>query len=233
MNRPYQHLYLLLAFILVACGGGTSETPSAGGIDTTTLAPGASGAHRSGDSVQVADTAGPVVTHVATIATDSGEVVIELFGKDAPKAVNNFVGLAKKGFYDGIAFHRVVPGFVAQAGDPQSKDESKREFWGQGGESIYGGTFDDELDAAKPSAKLGYATGMVAMANSGPNTNSSQFFIVLGDGAAAQLQYLYTIFGRVRDGQESLMRIESTGYQGEMPRTPARITGIKVKEVSA
>lgn len=226
-------LLLMLSLLIVSCGGGGSDAPSTGGIDTTQLAPGASATPGAGDSVSVADTTGPVVTHLATIATDSGDVVIELFGKDAPKTVNNFVGLANKGFYEGLAFHRVVPGFVAQAGDPQSKDESKREFWGQGGESIYGDTFDDELDATKPSAKLGYATGTVAMANRGPNTNSSQFFIVLGDGAAAQLEYLYTIFGRVRDGQEALMRIESTGYQGEMPRTPARITKVTIKNVSA
>lgn len=231
MNRLF--LLLFASLTVAACTGGTEDSgaPAAGGIDTTQLAPGASAP--GGDTTAVADTAGPVVTHVATIATDSGDVVIELFGKDAPKTVENFIGLARKGFYEGIAFHRVIPGFVAQAGDPQSKDSTKRSVWGQGGESIFGGSFDDELDPSKPSAKLGYRAGIVAMANRGPNTNSSQFFIVLGDAAAGSLNYDYTIFGRVRSGQDALVKIESTGFQGEVPLTPARIRKITVKEGSA
>ncbi|MBC8146015.1 MAG: peptidylprolyl isomerase [bacterium] len=163
------------------------------------------------------------------IATDSGDVEVELFGDDAPRTVKNFVGLSEKGFYNGIAFHRVIPGFVAQAGDPFSRDSTKRAVWGQNGESIYGPTFDDELDTNKPSAKLGYRDGILAMANRGPNTNSSQFFIVLNDAAAAQLTYAYTIFGRVRSGNEAVRKIESSGFQGEVPLIPARIKKVSVK----
>lgn len=228
MNRVI--LLLLASLGLGACGGDTRTTDTpAGGIDTTQIAPGASATPGAGDTTAAADTAGPIVTHLATISTDSGDVVIELFGKDAPKTVENFVGLAKKGYYDGLAFHRVIPGFVAQAGDPLSKDTTRRGEWGTGGTSFFGDTFDDELDPSKPSAKLGYASGIVAMANKGPNTNSSQFFIVLGDAAAGSLAYSYTIFGRVRSGQESLVRIESTGFQGEVPRTPARIRKVRIE----
>jgi cyclophilin family peptidyl-prolyl cis-trans isomerase len=233
MRRFASFLIALVAVGVASCGGDRNDAgPSAGGIDSTQLAPGAP-APAAADTTARLDTAGPTVTHVATISTDSGDVEIELFGEDAPKTVKNFVELAKKGYYDGIAFHRVIPGFVAQAGDPQSRDESKRAKWGTGGESIYGGTFDDELDSSKPSARLGYAVGTVAMANAGPNTNGSQFFIVVGPAAAQQLKYSYTIFGRVRSGQDAVARIESTGFQGEVPTTPARIKTITVRAVGA
>jgi cyclophilin family peptidyl-prolyl cis-trans isomerase len=220
---------LVCAFAVAACAGeGGSSEMAAGGIDSTQLAPGATATPGGADTASAVDTTGPKVTHTAVISTDSGDVEIELFGEDAPKAVRNFVGLAEKKYYEGIAFHRVVPGFVVQAGDPNSRDTTKRAEWGQGGESIDGGTFDDELDPTKPSAKLGYQSGVVAMANKGPNTNGSQFFICVGNGASS-LPYSYTIFGRVRRGQDALVRIESTGFQGEVPRTPARITKVTVK----
>ena len=221
---------LALCCALVACDAAGDTDTADGGIDSMPLAPGSDPGAAGSDTTAAVDTAGPVVTHVATIETDSGNVEIELFGKDAPKTVENFVGLAKKGFYKGILFHRVIPGFVAQAGDPTSKDSTRRASWGQSGESIFGAKFDDELDPSKPSAKLGYAQGMVAMANSGPNTNSSQFFIVIGDAAAQQLQYLYTIFGRVRGSNDAIRRIESTGMTGEIPLVPARIIDVKVTE---
>lgn len=221
---------LFLTLVIASCGGDDDRFGSTSdGMDTTQLAPGAPPSKI--DSATAVDTAGPVVTHVATILTDSGDVVFELFGEDAPRTVENFVGLAEKGFYKGIAFHRVLPGYVAQAGDPLSKDSTKRAEWGQGGESIYGTTFEDELDTAKPSAKLGYSQGIVAMANRGPNTNSSQFFIVLSDGSASQLPYSYTIFGRVREGDDALRRIESTGFTGEVPLVPSRIMDVKVVAV--
>ena len=226
----FRLLPLLLSLALVACSGDAGDTGSpSGGIDSTQLAPGASGTAT--DTAAAVDTAGPVVTHIAVISTDSGDVEIELFGKDAPKTVRNFVELARKGYYEGLAFHRVIPGFVAQTGDPNSKDSTKRAIWGQGGESIYGDTFDDELDPTTPSARLGYREGIVAMANRGPNTNSSQFFIVLSDAGAAQLEFKYTVFGRVKESNEALSRIESTGQQGEVPRVPARIRKVSVREV--
>ena len=137
----------------------------------------------------------PTVTHRAVIKTNAGDIDVELYGDDAPKAVKNFVDLAAKGFYRGLRFHRVVPNFVIQTGDPNSVDTTKKDSWGRGGESIYGKPFEDELNPNAPSYKRGYIEGTLAMANRGPNTNTSQFFIVLSN--TTKLQQLYTIFGKV------------------------------------
>jgi cyclophilin family peptidyl-prolyl cis-trans isomerase len=96
------------------------------------------------------------ITHTIIMNTNHGSVTIGLYGDDAPKTVDNFVGLAEKNFYDGILFHRVVPGFVIQAGDPKTKDESMKSQWGTGGESIYGGDFVDELNSNTKSYQVGY-----------------------------------------------------------------------------
>jgi|SRR3989338_3697932 len=124
----------------------------------------------------------------ATLKTNMGEIVIALYGEDAPKTVLNFETLTKKGFYDGLIFHRVIDGFMIQGGDPNGN--------GTGGP---GYAFPDELNPETPSYKEGYAKGVVAMANSGPNTNGSQFFIMLKD---TQLPHSYTIFGKVLKGQD-------------------------------
>ncbi len=133
-----------------------------------------------------------------TLKTSMGDIGIELYGKDAPKAVENFLKLAKKGFYDGLSFHRVIPGFMVQGGDPNCGKNGGQDqgFCGGGGP---GYQFDDEIDAASPLYKTGYKPGVVAMANSGPNTNGSQFFIMVGD---TPLPPKYVIFGRVLFGQE-------------------------------
>ncbi len=121
-----------------------------------------------------------------TIQTNKGVIEIELFPTDAPKTVENFVTLAKKNFYDGVIFHRVIKGFMIQGGDPTGT--------GRGGP---GYTFADELNPATDSYKAGYVRGTVAMANAGPNTNGSQFFIMHAD---YPLPHNYTIFGRVTKG---------------------------------
>lgn len=126
------------------------------------------------------------------IETTKGRIELELFESDAPKTVANFVGLAEQGYYNGVIFHRIAKGFVIQGGDPSGT--------GTGGSSIYGKDFDDELDASTPSYQEGYKRGTVAMANRGPNTNTSQFFIVLND--AAWLPKNYTIFGKVTKGMD-------------------------------
>jgi cyclophilin family peptidyl-prolyl cis-trans isomerase len=141
-------------------------------------------------------------THHAIISTSMGDITVELYGEDAPKTVANFVGLAEKGFYNGILFHRIVPGFVIQAGDPQTKTGKNRAEWGYVGESIYGGEFEDELDTAAPSYKRGYVKGAMAMANSGPNTNLSQFFIMLEHSSSLDAQKKWTIFGKVIKGMD-------------------------------
>jgi cyclophilin family peptidyl-prolyl cis-trans isomerase len=141
---------------------------------------------------------------IAVVETSLGTFEMELYPNDAPKTVENFVGLAKKKFFDGMRIHRVAKGFVIQTGDDKSKDPAKVAEWGTGGGSIWGKDFEDELNANAPSYKEGYKKGVVAMANRGPNTNSSQFFICLKD---ISLPHNYTIFGKVTDGMNVVEKI--------------------------
>jgi cyclophilin family peptidyl-prolyl cis-trans isomerase len=127
----------------------------------------------------------------AVIDTDKGSIVIEFFENDAPKAVENFRLLAEHGYYDGVTFHRIVKGFMIQGGDPSGD--------GTGGESAWGGTFEDEINHDADLYQRGYRRGIVAMANSGPNTNGSQFFIMHQD---YKLRPNYVIFGNVIKGHE-------------------------------
>jgi len=133
----------------------------------------------------------------AIIHTVKGNIELEFYPKDAPKTVANFATLSKKGYYNGLTFHRVEPGFVIQGGDPNGN--------GSGGYSIYGPTFADELDTESDSYKTGYKEGVLAMANRGPNTNSSQFFIMLADNES--LPKSYTIFGKVTRGLDVVHKI--------------------------
>jgi cyclophilin family peptidyl-prolyl cis-trans isomerase len=144
-------------------------------------------------------------TYTATLDTSHGKIEIELYPQDAPVAVNNFVSLAREGFYDGTPFHRIVKGFVIQGGDPTGT--------GAGGP---GYKFQDETIAKD------YEAGTVAMANAGPNTNGSQFFICLTD-LRGRLPKNYTIFGKVTEGFDVAKAIEAVpttyGRSGE-PSTP-------------
>lgn len=133
----------------------------------------------------------------AVIKTAKGDIQLELYLNDAPKTVMNFATLAKNGYYDNLTFHRVEPGFVIQGGDPSGN--------GTGGTSIYGAKFADELNPDTASYKAGYKEGVLAMANSGPNTNGSQFFIMLKDNET--LPKNYTIFGRVTSGDDVVKKI--------------------------
>ena len=168
----------------------------------------------------------PTVTHKVRIATSLGVVAMELYGEDAPKAVENFITLCDSGFYDGLLFHRIYPGFLVQAGCPKTRDSASRREWGKGGASAYGAPFSDELDPRTPSFRRGYRRGVVAMANSGPNTNMSQFFILVGD-ASDWLPATYTIFGYVPDMTvvDSIASTPLTDVtdQGGRPATPIRI----------
>ena len=139
-------------------------------------------------------------SHMVTIETNYGKIVFETYNDDAPKTVLNFITLADKGFYDNVIFHRVIKGFMIQGGDPTGT--------GTGGP---GYKFEDELNPNTQSYKNGYKKGVVAMANSGPNTNGSQFFIMLEDNA---LPNLYTIFGRVVSGQDVVDTIGSVKTDG-------------------
>jgi cyclophilin family peptidyl-prolyl cis-trans isomerase len=131
---------------------------------------------------------------IAVLETTQGVIEFELFATDAPKTVENFVQLAEKKYFDGVSFHRIAKGFVIQGGDPTGT--------GAGGKSIYGKEFADELNPYTASYQAGYLRGVVAMANRGPNTNTSQFFILLAD--APWLPKNYTIFGKVVKGMENV-----------------------------
>jgi cyclophilin family peptidyl-prolyl cis-trans isomerase len=127
-------------------------------------------------------------TH-AWIESDKGVIEIRFFETDAPKAAENFRLLAEHGYYDGLTFHRIVSGFMIQGGDPNGD--------GTGGQSAWGGPFDDEINPGSPLYAAGYKRGMVAMANSGANTNGSQFFILHQD---YPLPPNYVIFAQVTKG---------------------------------
>lgn len=140
----------------------------------------------------------------AIITTNLGSFTVEFYIQDAPKTVENFIKLAKQGFYDNTKFHRIIKDFMIQAGDPLSKDDSLKNRWGTGGP---GYAFEDEFNGRK------LVKGSLAMANSGPNTNGSQFFIVTAE-ATPWLDGKHTNFGRVIDGLSVISRIESAKTEG-------------------
>ena len=129
------------------------------------------------------------------LETTQGIVELKLFPEVAPKACENFIGLTKKGYYDGIIFHRVIKGFMIQGGDPTGT--------GRGGNSIWGSSFEDEFKKDVRFDK----TGILAMANAGPNTNGSQFFITTAP--TPWLNQKHTIFGEVVEGYENIQKIEN------------------------
>lgn len=164
----------------------------------------------------------------AIIRTNMGDITVKLFPEIAPKAVENFVGLAEKGYYDGIIFHRVIPDFMIQGGDPTGS--------GMGGDSLWGDSFEDEF-----SNKVFNLNGALSMANAGPNTNGSQFFIVTASttpenmlnqmdaagypaeiieaykekGGTPWLDQRHTVFGQVIDGMATANDIQNVkrGFQ--------------------
>ncbi len=149
--------------------------------------------------------------HVVTLNTSKGDITVELDADVAPKTVTNFVTLAKSGYYDGLTFHRVIPGFMIQGGDPSGN--------GTGGKSVFGDTFADEIDASSDLyKKVGYKAGVIAMANRGPDTNGSQFFIMDAD---YPLSPDYTIFGHVTKGEDVVHAIAKVDRgSNDMPKTP-------------
>ncbi len=155
----------------------------------------------------------PTKTYTATMTTDAGVMQISLDATAAPVTVNNFVVLARYHFFDGLTFHRVIPGFVDQGGDPQGT--------GGGGP---GYQFADELPAAGA-----YKVGSLAMANSGPNTNGSQFFIIVGPQGAA-LPPQYSLFGMVTSGIDAAHKIEADGTSGGTPKVVHKIVSVSITE---
>ncbi len=151
--------------------------------------------------------------------TNKGDIELVLFGDDAPKTVANFTKLASEGFYDGTKFHRVIKGFMIQGGDPLSKDDAQAARWGTGGP---GYSFEDEIHANNVNA-----VGTIAMANSGPNTNGSQFFINVSDNNF--LDPKHTVFGRVVNGMDVVSAIENTPTgEADRPLEPMVIESIEI-----
>jgi cyclophilin family peptidyl-prolyl cis-trans isomerase len=162
-------------------------------------------------STSPAHTIDPAKSYEATVHTTAGALRVALFPDEAPATVNNFVFLARDGFYDGVIFHRVIQGFMIQGGDPTGT--------GRGGP---GYSFDDE------PVKRRYERGIVAMANAGPNTNGSQFFVMHGDNP---LPPNYTIFGRLVDGEAVLDAIATAQTDAQdRPHQPVSIERIAITE---
>ncbi len=156
----------------------------------------------------------------ATLHTSMGDITIEFFGNDAPNTVANFVKLAQSGFYDGTKFHRVIKGFMNQGGDPLSKDDSKAALWGTGGP---GYQFADEIRANNHND-----IGTISMANAGPGTNGSQFFINVA--ANNFLDGKHTTFGKVTAGMDVVTKINNTPTSaGDRPVTPVVLKSITLK----
>lgn len=153
----------------------------------------------------------------AVISTTMGDITLDLYPKEAPKTVDNFKRLAEKGYYNGVIFHRVIPDFMIQGGDPTGT--------GSGGESADGGKFADEFNSHK------MVEGSLAMANAGPNTNGSQFFIVTSQRSMSYLDGKHTVFGQVTAGLDVAYAISKVEVgPGDKPKTEVKITGIKVEK---
>jgi cyclophilin family peptidyl-prolyl cis-trans isomerase len=154
----------------------------------------------------------------ALIKTNFGDIKVELYAKESPLTVNNFLNLAKKGFYNDTKFHRVIPNFMIQGGDPNSKDDD----WSNDGIGGPGYKFQDEFNDRK------LAKGSLAMANSGPNTNGSQFFIVTAE-STPWLDGKHTNFGQVVEGMDAVLKIEKVKVnENDHPTDDVVVKGIEL-----
>ena len=161
----------------------------------------------------------PVKNMTAVMKTNFGEIELELFSSDAPKTVANFVKLSGEGFYDGTKFHRVIKGFMIQGGDPLTKDDSLKDKWGTGSP---GYTFEDEIHSNNKNV-----VGTISMANAGPNTNGSQFFINTANNDF--LNTKHTVFGKVTKGMDIVTKIENTPTEGsDRPVNNVIVESIKI-----
>ncbi len=164
-----------------------------------------------------------MANRTAVIETSKGTIRFELLEQDAPKTTENFRLLADKNYYDGVIFHRVIPNFMIQGGDPLGE--------GYGGESAWGGKFNDEIDRSSDLYGGSYEKGTVAMANSGPNTNGSQFFIMHID---YPLPPSYTKFGRLLEGQEVVDAIAAVERNSsDKPLEPVVMNRVYIEEAAS
>jgi cyclophilin family peptidyl-prolyl cis-trans isomerase len=201
------HSILLLGIVIIIAAVGALSCSSGGSTTPTTL-PTATGAKVMSWKTAPAMQIDKNKKYTATIQTEKGNLVLELFAKDVPVTVNNFVFLATQGFYDGTTFHRVIPGFMAQGGDPGGS--------GSGNPGYY---INNEITSHKHDA------GALSMANAGPNTNGCQFFITYA--AASWLDGSYSVFGQLTQGTDVLQKLT--------PRDPTKnptFTGDKIIKVT-
>jgi len=218
---------VIVALLLAACGGTESTTTTKAEIpleiiprtyDQFSAQPTACGAEAPGPVTPMQfdapddEALNPAAPPLAVIATSCGDITVELDPSIAPETVNSFVFLARQGYFNGTVFHRILPGFVTQGGDPTAT--------GTGGP---GYTIPDEF----PPADTAYERGMLAMANAGPGTTGSQFFIMLDD---AGLPPQFTIFGRVTDGLDVLEAIQSVPL-GKSPTSPDPVPSTPLETV--
>ena len=207
-----------LFFFMNQQDNSTADTKSANGTSEqggTVFVPTAVGTE--------AKVAGAETTNIASsaiIKTNKGEIEVSFFGAEAPKTVENFQKLSGAGFYTNTKFHRVIKGFMIQGGDPFTKEDSLQAKWGTGGP---GYMFEDEINAHK------IVRGALAMANAGPGTNGSQFFIVTAQ-ATPWLDGAHTVFGKVVRGMDIVDLIESTPTgERDIPKSPIVIEAITIK----
>jgi peptidyl-prolyl cis-trans isomerase B (cyclophilin B) len=241
MKLRFLMILLTTLFILAACGTGNDQKDVNSGAEE----PKQSTENKATEEVLDASSFPQLTTEVqenetlVEMETSMGMIKIKLFPELAPKTVENFVGLSKKGYYDGVSFHRVIPDFMIQGGDPDGT--------GRGGESIFGEAFEDEF-----SDRLFNLRGALSMANSGPNTNGSQFFIVQNSNISNQvnldnypkhiveayakggtpwLDNKHTVFGQVIEGMDVVDKIANvkTGA-ADKPAEDVVIKHITVKE---
>lgn len=222
-------IYVIAGIIIVAIIGGIIWWASASSSSSATSSTPATSNEASGTlsaSIGTTTVASATSTtavqnfmHKITIQTNMGTIVFETYDADASNTVKNFITLANKGFYNGLIFHRVIEGFMIQGGDPTGT--------GRGGP---GYQFADELNPTTPSYQAGYVAGTVAMANSGPNTNGSQFFIMQANNP---LPHLYTIFGKVLSGMDVVNSIAAVSVDSQdKPLTPVVMEKVTVEEMN-
>ena len=208
--------YIIVLILLISCGG-SSEASNETTVTTTAETTTTLGENMDKTYTQPHEmTINNSKSYTAIIKTSLGDMKVEFFTNDAPMTVNNFINLAQDGYYDGVIFHRVISDFMIQGGDPSGT--------GHGDYGKYPGyQFQDELNNQIP-----YSKGILAMANSGPNTNGSQFFIMHVD---YPLPYNYTIFGKVVEGLDviDIIATVETGA-GDKPTSDVIIETVEISE---
>ena len=232
-------IFCLSVFLLVSCQKKQGPKPAKNSKMESTQDSSKPGIDKSKPKIKLSiqqDSA--EITNIAIITTSLGKITVGLFGSDAPKTVKNFIGLAEKGYYNGILIHRVAKNFLIQTGDRNTVSKLKKAEWGKGGQSYYGKPFEDELFADKPSYKNGYFKGTLAMANRGQNTNTSQFFICLDE--AMEMDKRWPIFGKVIDGMSVVEKINTVKIipgpfeaNDGLPEEPIKIISVVIKKYNS